>query len=87
LSLRSKAWMQERKWAGNDLSDHKFKIGETHYHQSLSRLAVRCTHGLNTIAVATYREAFEQVAHDWFALADQVEWLEGHRATSNEKPK
>jgi hypothetical protein len=23
--------------------------------------------------------AFEQVAHDWFALAEQVEWLERHR--------
>jgi hypothetical protein len=33
--------------------------------------------------------AFEQVAHDWFALAEQVEWLERHRhpaaATPEEK--
>jgi hypothetical protein len=25
------------------------------------------------------KDAFEQVAHDWFALAEQVEWLERHR--------
>ena len=24
------------------------------------------------------KDAFEQVARDWFALAEQVEWLEGH---------
>jgi hypothetical protein len=27
----------------------------------------------------TIREAFEQVAHDWFALAAQVEWLNQYR--------
>jgi hypothetical protein len=35
------------------------------------------------------KNAFEQVAHDWFALAEQVEWLERHRhpgaATPDEK--
>jgi hypothetical protein len=37
---------------------------------------------------ATVREAFEQVASDWFALAEQLEWLEGRRYPMPEqKPK
>jgi hypothetical protein len=35
----------------------------------------------------TIKNAFEDVASGWFLLAHQVEWLEGQRATSNEKPK
>jgi hypothetical protein len=37
------------------------------------------------------KEAFEHVAHDWFALAEQVEWLEEHRPPDlsgpDEKPQ
>src|SRR5262245_16221576 len=34
------------------------------------------------------KDAFEQVARDWFALAEQVEWLEGHyRALAFGEPR
>jgi hypothetical protein len=34
------------------------------------------------------REAFEQVASNWFALAEQGEWLEGRRYPKpEEKPQ
>jgi len=35
----------------------------------------------------TIKNAFEDIASGWFLLSHQVEWLEGQRATSNEKPK
>jgi hypothetical protein len=31
------------------------------------------------------REAFDQVAQDWFTLAEQVEWLDQHRHPAPEK--
>ena len=33
------------------------------------------------------RQAFQQVATDWFALAEQVEWLEGRRHPTPEEEK
>src|SRR5262245_45688334 len=34
------------------------------------------------------RQAFEQATHDWFALAEQVEWLDRHRHPApEEKPE
>jgi hypothetical protein len=31
------------------------------------------------------REAFEEVSRDWFALAEQVEWLDRYRHPAPEK--
>lgn len=71
------------------ITRNRFDVGDQ-MHSRADQYRRRGIHAKQRAAQASepnIRQAFEDVAGDWFALAEQAEWLERHRQRPPEEGK